>query len=141
LAKVQKSPKIYFRDSGLLHFLLGISSRLDLDTHPKLGASGEGYAIEEVIKAVAPDQAYFWATHNGAELDLLMVKNGRQFGVECKRVDAPRLTPSIRIALEDLRLDQLAVIYPGDRRYPLADRITAVPLSALAEPDIATLFS
>ena len=130
-----KSPKIYFRDSGLLHHLLGIHSALELQTHPKLGASWEGYVIEEIFKAVAPDEAYFWATHNGAELDLLIVKQGRRFGVECKRVDAPRLTPSMRIALEDLALEHIAVIYPGDRRYPLADRVTAVPLDALASPD------
>lgn len=136
-----KSPKIYFRDSGLLHFLLGIRSGLELETHPKFGASWEGYVIEEVSKAIKPDQAYFWATHNGAELDLLIIKNGRKFGVECKRVDAPRLTPSMHIALEDLQLDHLAVIYPGDRRYPLADRITAVPLDALANPDQPMLFA
>lgn len=136
-----KSPKIYFRDSGLLHFLLGIRSGLELETHPKFGASWEGYVIEEVSKAIKPDQAYFWATHNGAELDLLIIKNGRKFGVECKRVDAPRLTPSMHIALEDLQLDHLAVIYPGDRRYPLADRITAVPLDVLANPDQPMLFA
>ncbi|MBI4673153.1 MAG: ATP-binding protein [Chloroflexi bacterium] len=130
-----KSPKIYFRDSGLLHHLLGIHSALELQTHPKLGASWEGYVIEEIFKAVAPDEAYFWATHNGAELDLLIVKQGHKFGVECKRVDAPRLTPSMRIALEDLGLEHIAVIYPGDRRYPLAERVTAVPLDALASPD------
>ena len=130
-----KSPKIYFRDSGLLHHLLGIHSALALQTHPKLGASWEGYVIEEVFRAVAPDEAYFWATHNGAELDLLIVKQGHRFGVECKRVDAPRLTPSMRIALEDLHLEHIAVIYPGDRRYPLADRITAVPLDALASAE------
>jgi len=135
-----KSPKIYFRDSGLLHHLLGIRSGLELESHPKLGASWEGYAIEEVFKVVQPDQVYFWATHNGAELDLFIIKNGRKFGVECKRVDAPRLTASMRIASEDLQLDHLAVIYPGDRRYPLADRITAVPLQALASPDESLLF-
>ncbi len=86
-----KSPKIYFRDSGILHYLLGIHSELDLQTHPKSGASWEGYVIEEVIKAQAPDEAYFWATHNGAELDLLLFKDGRRLGVECKRMDAPRL--------------------------------------------------
>lgn len=126
-----KSPKIYFRDSGLLHALLGIRTPQDLQTHPKSGASWEGYAIEEAIKSIKPDEAYFWGTHNGAEIDLLLIKNGRRFGLECKRVDAPRLTPSMQIALEDLQLDRLAVIYPGERSYPLAEKVTAVPLSSL----------
>jgi hypothetical protein len=127
-----KSPKIYLRDSGLLHHLLGIRSPVELQTHHKVGASWEGYAIEGIFKAVAPDEAYFWATHNGAELDLVLLKHGHKFGVECKRVDAPRLTASMRTALDDLQLDQIAVIYPGDRRYPLAERITAVPLEAVS---------
>lgn len=126
-----KSPKIYFRDSGLLHSLLGIRSHHDLQTHPKSGASWEGYVIEEVIKSSSPDETYFWATHNGAELDLFLLKNGRRLGVECKRVDAPRLTPSMQIALDDLQLDHLTVVYPGERSYPLAEKVTAVPLSSL----------
>ena len=125
-----KSPKIYFRDSGLLHSLLGIRTPQDLQTHPKSGASWEGYAIEEAIKSIEPDEVYFWGTHNGAEIDLLLLKNGRRFGLECKRVDAPRLTPSMQIALEDLQLDRLAVIYPGERSYPLGEKVTAVPLSS-----------
>jgi len=129
-----KSPKVYFRDSGLLHYLLGIRTDLDLYTHPKIGASWEGYAIEETVKALAPDEAYFWGTHNGAELDLLLLKDGRRIGVECKRVDAPRLTPSMRTALHDLQLDWLIVFYPGDKAYLLADRILVVPLAHLADP-------
>lgn len=125
-----KSPKIYFRDSGLLHSLLGIRTPHDLQTHPKSGASWEGYAIEEAIKSIEPDEAYFWGTHNGAEVDLLLLKNGRRFGLECKRVDAPRLTPSMQIALEDLQLDHLAVIYPGERSYPITEKVTATPLSS-----------
>jgi uncharacterized protein len=128
-----KSPKIYFRDSGLLHTLLGIHSELDLYTHPKIGASWEGYAIEETIKAVRPDEAYFWGTHNGAELDLLLLKDGKRIGAECKRKDAARLTPSMKIAMEDLRLDRLIVFYPGDKAYPLAERIETLPLIRLAE--------
>lgn len=108
-----------------------VSTELDLETHPQSGASWEGYVIEDVLKAVAPDEAYFWATHGGAELDLLLLKQGRKVGVECKRVDAPRLTPSMQAALEDLQLEHLAVIYPGDRPYPLAERVTAIPLEAL----------
>lgn len=128
-----KSPKIYFRDSGLLHTLLGIHSELDLYTHPKIGASWEGYAIEETIKAVRPDEAYFWGTHNGAELDLLLLKDGKRLGVECKRKDAPRLTPSMKIAMEDLGLDRLIVFYPGQRAYPLAERIEVMPITRLAD--------
>jgi hypothetical protein len=123
-----KAPKVYFRDSGLLHYLLGIHSELDLHTHPKSGASLEGYVIEEVLKSTMPDEAYYWATHGGAELDLLLLKDGRRIGVECKRVDAPRLTPSMRLALEDLELDRLFVIYPGNLAYPIADKVTALPL-------------
>ncbi len=130
-----KSPKVYIRDSGLLHYLLGISSQVELESHPKLGSSWEGYVLEEVIKAVDPDQVYFWATHSGAELDLLIIKDGRQCGLECKRVDAPRLTASMRTALEDLQLEHIAVIYPGNLPYPLSERVTAVPLQTLADPD------
>lgn len=128
-----KAPKIYFRDSGLLHYLLGIRSELDLATHPKIGASWEGYAIEETIKALAPDEAYYWATHNGAELDLLLVKNGRRIGVECKRADAPRMSASMHRAVEDLRLERLVVLYPGEKIYRLAEQVEVVPLRLAAE--------
>ncbi|GAB4399237.1 MAG: ATP-binding protein [Anaerolineales bacterium] len=131
-----KSPKIYFRDSGVLHTLMSIRSEVDLQTHPKSGASWEGYVIEEAIKAVAPDESYFWATHNGAELDLLLLKDGRRLGVECKRMDAPRLTPSMRTALTDLQLERLVVLYPGDRAYPLADRVEVLPLTVLGKADV-----
>jgi predicted AAA+ superfamily ATPase len=130
-----KSPKIYFRDSGLLHSLLGIYSELDLYTHPKIGASWEGYTIEETIKAMRPDETYFWGTHNGAELDLLLLKDGKRIGVECKRKDAPHLTPSMKIAVEDLQLDKLLVFYPGEKAYPLAERIDVIPLIRLADSD------
>jgi predicted AAA+ superfamily ATPase len=128
-----KSPKVYIRDSGLLHILLGISGRRDLEHHPKVGASWEGYAVEEILKALRPDEAYAWATHQGAELDLLLFKNGRRIGVECKRSDAPTLTPSMRIACDDLNLDELMVAYPGSRRYRLTDRIEVVPLADLVQ--------
>jgi uncharacterized protein len=136
-----KAPKMYFRDSGLLHYLLGIRSELDLFNHPKSGASWEGYAIEEVLKAVQPHEAYYWATHNGAELDLLMLKDGQRIGVECKRVDGPRLTPSMRIALEDLELDRLFVIYPGPHAYPMSDKIQALPLAELGKPGAEAIFT
>lgn len=123
-----KSPKIYIRDTGLLHRLLGIGLQRELLTHPKLGASWEGYVVEEVLDAVRPDEAYFWATHQGAEIDLVLRKNGRMFGIECKRTDAPKMTPSIRIALDDLKLERIAVVYPGDMRFPIAPRVEAIPL-------------
>ncbi len=135
-----KAPKIYFRDPGILHYLSGIRSEVELLTHPKSGASWEGYVVEEVLKALSPDESYFWATHNGAELDLMILKNGQRLGVECKRLDAPRLTPSMRIAMDDLHLEHLVVIYPGDRPYPLADHITAVPLAMLGEPDLVGFY-
>ena len=127
-----KAPKVYVRDSGLLHALLGIRTDTELWHHPKCGASWEGYAVEETLKLVQPDDAYFWATHQGAELDLLLLKDGRRIGVEIKRTDAPTLTPSMRIALDDLRLEHLLVLYPGTRRYPLSAHATVVPLSELA---------
>ena len=126
-----KSPKVYVRDSGLLHQLLGVKSEEELLVHPRCGASWEGFAIEETLKAVRPDDAYFWATHTGAELDLLLLKDGRRLGVEVKRADAPRLTPSMRTALEDLRLEQLVVLYPGETSYALAERVTVRPLAAV----------
>ncbi|HED14517.1 MAG TPA: ATP-binding protein [Gammaproteobacteria bacterium] len=127
-----KSPKIYIRDSGLLHQLLGLGSERELMTHPKIGASWEGYVIEEVLHAVRPDEAFFWATHQGAEIDLVLRINGKMVGVECKRTDAPGMTPSIRIALEDLKLEAIAVIYPGSRRFSIAPGVEAVPLSDVA---------
>ncbi len=133
-----KAPKIYFRDSGLLHTLMGVGSHADLLHHPRLGASWEGFALEQVLRLARPDAAHFWATHTGAELDLLMLKHGKRVGVEFKHVDAPSLTPSMRIAQADLELDALYVVYPGDRRYALADRVEAVPLPQFAAvPDEA----
>jgi predicted AAA+ superfamily ATPase len=133
LAKRQvKSPKVLLRDSGLLHALLGIRTETELLTHPKLGASWEGLVIEQVLHRFEADEAYFWATHAGAELDLLLRKDGRMYGVECKRTDAPKLTPSMRTALQGLGLEYLWVMYPGTRAYKLADRIEAVPFAGLA---------
>jgi predicted AAA+ superfamily ATPase len=126
-----KAPKVYIRDTGLLHALLGIASQRDLEHHPKVGASWEGYAVEEILKALRPDEAYYWATHQGAEIDLVLFKNGRRIGIECKRADAPTLTPSMRIALADLKLDELRVVYPGEKRYALAKKVEAVPLAEL----------
>ncbi len=130
-----KSPKVYLRDTGLLHYLLGIRSEQELAIHPRNGASWEGYVIEEVLKVVKPDESYFWATHSGAELDLLLFKNGRRIGVECKRMDAPRMTPSMRTAFRDLQLDSLLVIYPGVHPYSLGEKTQAIPLASLSDPD------
>jgi len=124
-----KAPKVYVRDTGFLHALLGIANRRDLESHPKVGASWEGYAVEEVIKSFCPDEAYFWATHGGAQLDLLLFKNGRRIGIECKRADAPVLTKSMRIALADLNLDRLCVLYPGDKTYSLGKKVEVIPLA------------
>jgi uncharacterized protein len=128
-----KAPKIYFHDTGLLHQLLGVRSEKELLSHPKCGASWEGYAIEQTIKATEPDEVYYWATHSGAEIDLVLIKNGRMLGVECKRMDAPRMTPSMRTALSELGLEQIAVVYPGRNRYALGDGVTAVPLNTVIE--------
>ncbi len=126
-----KAPKIYFRDSGLLHSLLGIGDAAALARHPKSGASWEGFALDQVVRIAKPEEVYFWATHAGAELDLLMIKEGRRIGVEFKRADAPQLTPSMRTALNDLALDALYVVYPGDRRYRIGERAEVVPLAAI----------
>jgi predicted AAA+ superfamily ATPase len=135
-----KAPKVYFRDSGMLHQLLGIRSEKELLAHPKCGASWEGYALEETLKAVHPDEAYFWATYQGAELDLLLFKRGRRLGVEFKRMDAPTLTPSMRIALKDLGLEGLTVLHPGAASYPLGERVRVMPLAALPGETLDTLF-
>jgi hypothetical protein len=129
-----KSPKVYVRDSGLLHQLLGLGSEKELLTHPKIGASWEGFVIEQILAGEPHDEAWFWATHQGAEIDLLLRRGGRLLGVECKRADAPRLTPSMRIALDDLGLERLAIVYPGAQRFAVADRVEAVPIETLADP-------
>lgn len=127
-----KSPKVFVRDSGLLHELLGLEDRDAVLGHPKAGASWEGFVIEQVLAGEPHDEACFWATHQGAEIDLLLRRGDKLYGVECKRADAPRLTPSIRVALEDLGLERVAVVYPGPHRYALADRVEAVPLATLS---------
>ena len=126
-----KSPKIYFNDTGILHALLGIQNRSDLLRHPKYGASWEGFVLEEVIRAVEPHEVFFWATHQGAEIDLVFNKGGQMYGVEIKRQDAPRMTPSIKHALEDLKLEGIAVIYPGQRRYSIHKQVDVVPFDEI----------
>ena len=127
-----KAPKIYVRDPGLLHQLLGIATERELLTHPRVGASWEGFVIEQVLAVESHDEAFFWATHQGAEIDLILRRGDVLYGVECKFADAPRVTPSIRNALIDLGLARVAVLYPGSDRFPLADRVEVVPLAALA---------
>lgn len=126
--RLVKSPKVYLRDSGVLHHLLGLRDMLDLRTHPRYGASWEGFALEQTLVAQGARDAYFWATQRGAELDLLLLRQGRRWGFEFKCTDAPSVTKSMQIALQDLNLEHLWVIYPGTRTFGLHDRITALPL-------------
>jgi hypothetical protein len=128
-----KSPKLYVRDSGLLHQLLGIDSMKSLYSHPKVGASWEGFVIEQLLLMEPHDEAFFWATHQGAEIDLILRRGDALYGIECKRADTPRITPSIRIALDDLKLKYIFVIYPGIQRFSLASQVEAVPLQALSK--------
>ncbi len=126
-----KAPKIYIRDTGILNSLLGIKTDADVPRHPSCGASWEGFVIEEIIHTVEPDDVYYWATHQGAEIDLILFKGGKMYGVEIKRQDAPTMTPSMRIALEDLKLEHIAVIYPGTKRYELHKKVSVVPFQQI----------
>jgi predicted AAA+ superfamily ATPase len=128
--RVRKAPKIYLRDSGLFHALQRIDSLPDLQSHPKLGASWEGLALEHVLRVlrVEPGEAFHWGTHGGAELDLLVVRGSQRLGFEFKYLDAPRTTKSMRAALTDLKLERLVVVYPGERDYRLDDRIEVMSL-------------
>lgn len=129
-----KSPKVYFRDSGILHFLSGVEDFTQLNTHPRCGASWEGFALEQTIQMTGAwdEDCYFWATHQGAELDLMLVRGGRREGFEFKYSGSPGLTPSMRAALKDLKLDHLWVVHAGLERYSLGSRVDAVPLADLA---------
>jgi uncharacterized protein len=126
-----KSPKIYIRDSGLLNCLLGIESFAALEGHPKLGASWEGFALEEVLRITGDRDAYFWATHTGAELDLLIHWRGRRWGFEFKYSDGPVMTKSLHIALADLKPERIFVIYPGKEAYALHKQVEVLPLIQL----------
>jgi len=126
-----KSPKLYVRDPGILHSLLGVESFQGLESHPKLGASWEGFVIEQILNLTGARDAYFWGTQSGAELDLLVTLNGKRVGVEVKYADAPRITRSMRIALEDLQLSHLYVVHPGSARYDLGARAEAIGLPDL----------
>jgi hypothetical protein len=128
-----KAPKVYLRDAGLLHSLLGIPDRHSLLAHPRVGASWEGFAIEQVLQSVAPAEAFFWATHGGAELDLLFLQRGRRYAVEVKFSEAPTVTKSMRVALVDLRVEHLWVVYPGRHAYPVHEHITVWPLHMVTQ--------
>lgn len=128
-----KTPKIYLRDSGILHRLLGIPGMEHMVTHPKLGASWEGFALEQIVRCsgVAEEETYFWGVHNQAELDLLLFRGGKRLGFEVKYTDAPKVTPSQRAALEHLKLDSLTVVCPGNADYPLDEKIQVTGLSRI----------
>ena len=133
--RLVKRPKVYFRDSGLLHALLAIRSKEDLATHNKLGASWEGFAVEVAARAIGKrnEEMAFWATHSGAEVDLFWQEHGKNWAVEAKYADAPRLTPSMASAMKDLNLAHLWVLYPGDQAYPLAKGVSTLPLEAVGD--------
>jgi hypothetical protein len=128
-----KAPKLYVRDSGLLHRLLNLTTKEDLEGHPKVGASWEGFIVEQVIRHVGarPQECFFWGTHGGAELDLLIVRGRVRLGFEIKRTSAPQVTPSMRTALADLGLSRLDVIHAGEETFPLGPKIRAVAVSRL----------
>lgn len=128
-----KAPKVFIADSGLLHTLLNLQTMTDLEGHPKSGASWEGFVIEQVVRQLRarPDECYFWATHAGAELDLLLVRGRKRVGVEIKRTGSPRFTPSMRSALADLRLQRLIVVHAGEDSFQLHPKVDAIPLSRL----------
>ena len=128
-----KAPKIYIRDSGLFHSLLQVSTLGDLRGHPKIGASWEGFALEHIIRVFRTREAYFWATHAGAELDLMLTVAGKRHGFEFKYTDAPGRNRSMHIAIEDLGLEHLWVIYPGGQKYALDSKITAISLEEILQ--------
>lgn len=126
--RLVKSPKVYLRDSGVLHHLLGIAELGEMRTHPRYGASWEGFALEQTLIAHGERESYFYGTQRGAELDLMLIRRGRRWGFEFKCTETPSTSRSMHIALEDLKLEHLWVVYPGELRYPITDRITALPL-------------
>ena len=137
--RLVKSPKIYLRDSGILHFLLGLEEMRELPLHPRYGASWEGFALEQTLLAHGEREAYFYGTQRGAELDLMLLRRGRRWGFEFKCTDAPRTTRSMHIVIEDLGLERLWVVYPGDREYPLTATITALPLKNIHDLDLCPM--
>ena len=128
-----RSPKVYIADSGILHALLGLTNRTDVVSHPKVGASWEGFVIEQIVHLLRapPEQCFHWSTHSGAELDLLVLDGARRRGFEVKRAEAPRLTRSMRSAMDALNLDSLDVVHAGTEQYLLASGVRALPASEL----------
>lgn len=130
-----KAPKVYISDSGILHSLLNIKSKKDLEGHPKIGASWEGFVINEVIRLMEVEQqnTYFWATHSGAELDLLVIKGRSRIGFEVKRTSSPKLTPSMKSAITDLNLSKLYVIHSGEKAFNLDKKVHALPFNEVLD--------
>lgn len=128
-----KSPKVYFRDSGLLHSLLDLPDYLAVAGHPLAGASWEGFALEQILRIVRPSQAYYWATYSHAELDLFFILNGRRYGLEFKFSEAPDITKSMKIAIESLKLDRLLIVYPGDKHWPVSEQISVCSITDATE--------
>lgn len=128
-----KAPKVYLRDSGLLHSLLSLPDRTALFGHPRVGASWEGFALEQTLRALRPAEAYYWATHGGAELDMMFMHRGRRYGVEFKFSEAPVATHSMRTAIDDLELKHLWIVYPGTTAFPIDKHLSAWPLRDIAE--------
>lgn len=131
--RVVKTPKVYIRDSGIFHTLANIPSLDSLMSDPKLGASWEGFVVEQILIHTDERRAYFWATHSGAELDLLIVAGGKRYGFEMKFQDAPKMTKSLHAALNDLKLDRLWIVYPGSLSYPVAERVECISISTLPQ--------
>ena len=129
--RLVKAPKIFIRDSGLLHALLGIHTTRELEGHPKLGASWEGFVLEEVIRRTGDRNVYFWSTHGGAEVDIVVQGGRAPIGIEVKWGDAPAMTKSMHVALNDLALRRLFVVYPGSKRYVLQKKVEVVPVEQL----------
>ncbi len=133
-----KSPKVFIRDSGILHSLVSVETETALMCHPKFGASWEGFALEQVLTVLEADDCYYWATHSGAEMDLVIHRDGTRYGFEFKCADAPKITKSMRIALEDLKLAHVWVIYPGSKTYPLGNKITVLSIRDLDSVPLIT---
>jgi predicted AAA+ superfamily ATPase len=131
--RVIKSPKVYVRDSGLLHSLIGVPDMAALQGHPKLGASWEGFVIEEILRITGDREAWFWATQGLSEIDLLVRWRGKLVGFEMKCADAPGMTKSLHTAMQDLKLDQAFIVYPGNKSYPVSEKVEVVPLPDLRE--------
>jgi predicted AAA+ superfamily ATPase len=126
-----KAPKVYIRDSGLLHALLVLSRWEELEGHPKFGASWEGFALEQVLGVIGAEQAFYWATHAGAELDLVFFRGGRAYGMEFKTSDAPTMTKSLHVALTDLELERAWIVYPGTETYQVHERVEVTSLARI----------